>query len=106
LANTAFLALTTEANLQLAEKLASTLVERQLAACVALKPVTSIYRWQGQIERSEEVQILIKSHPARAAALEQAVRELHSYSTPQWLTWPAEAGEAYAAWLSECCAIS
>ena len=61
MANTALLALTTEANLQLAEQLASTLVERQLAACVALKPVTSIYRWQGQIERSEEVQILIRA---------------------------------------------
>jgi periplasmic divalent cation tolerance protein len=106
MADTAILALTTEANPELAEQLATTLVERRLAACVALKPVTSIYRWQGQIERSEEVQILIKSHPALAAALEQAVRELHSYSTPQWLIWPAEAGEAYAAWLSECCAIS
>ena len=85
MADTAILALTTEANPELAEQLAATLVERRLAACVALKPVTSIYRWQGQIERSEEVQILIKSHPALAAALEQAVRELHSYSTPQWL---------------------
>jgi periplasmic divalent cation tolerance protein len=106
LANSAILALTTEANQQLAEQLASTLVERQLAACVALKPVTSIYRWQGQIERSNEVQVLIKSHPTLAAALEEAVRELHSYSTPQWLIWPAGAGEAYAAWLNECCAIS
>jgi len=106
MASAALLALTTEANGALAEQLATTLVERQLAACVALKPVTSIYRWQGQIERSEEVQILIKSHPAKAAALEQAVHELHSYNTPQWLVWPAEAGEAYAAWLSECCAIS
>jgi periplasmic divalent cation tolerance protein len=106
LANSAILALTTEANQQLAEQLASTLVERQLAACVALKPVTSIYSWQGQIERSDEVQVLIKSHPTLAAALEEAVRELHSYSTPQWLIWPAGAGEAYAAWLSECCAIS
>jgi periplasmic divalent cation tolerance protein len=68
--------------------------------------VTSLYHWQGRIERSEEVQILIKSHPACAAALQEAVRELHSYSTPQWLVWPAEAGEAYAAWLSACCAIS
>jgi len=106
MADTAILALTTEANPELEEQLAATLVERRLAACVALKPVTSIYRWQGQIERSEEVQILIKSDPALAAALEKAMRELHSYSTPQWLIWPAEAGEAYAAWVSECCAIS
>ncbi|MEN9496338.1 MAG: hypothetical protein RLZZ137_1378 [Cyanobacteriota bacterium] len=106
MADTALLALTTEANGELAEQLARTLLERQLAACVALRPVTSLYHWQGRIERSEEVQILIKSHPACAAALEEAVRELHSYSTPQWLVWPAEAGEAYAAWLSACCAIS
>jgi periplasmic divalent cation tolerance protein len=106
MADTVLLALTTEANGELAEQLATALLERQLAACVALKPVTSLYRWQGRIERSEEVQILIKSHPACAAALEQAVRELHSYSTPQWLVWPAQADEAYAAWLSACCAIS
>ena len=106
MADTAILALTTEANLQLAEQLAATLVERRLAACVAVKPVTSIYRWQGQIERSDEVQILIKSHPSHAAALEQAVQELHSYTTPQWLVWAAEASGAYDAWLSECCAIS
>ena len=106
MADTALLALTTEANGELAEQLARTLLERQLAACVALRPVTSLYRWEGRIERSEEVQILIKSHPTCAAALEEAVRELHSYNTPQWLVWPAEAGEAYAAWLSACCAIS
>ena len=106
MADTALLALTTEANGELAEQLARTLLERQLAACVALRPVTSLYRWEGRIERSEEVQILIKSHPSQAAALEQAVQELHSYSTPQWLVWAAEASDAYDAWLSECCAIS
>ena len=106
MADTALLALTTEANGELAEQLARTLLERQLAACVALRPVTSLYHWQGRIERSEEVQILIKSHPSHAAALEQAVQELHSYSTPQWLVWAAEASDAYEAWLSECCVIS
>jgi periplasmic divalent cation tolerance protein len=52
------------------------------------------------------VQLLIKSEPSCAAALEQTVRELHSYTTPQWLTWCVEASADYAAWLNECCAIS
>ncbi len=102
----AVLALTTEANEALALQLAETLLERRLAACIALKPVQSLYRWQGQIERSSEVQLLIKTHPGCLAALEQAVRELHSYTTPQWLHWGAEASDAYAAWLNACCAIS
>ena len=106
MANPAILALTTEANQALAEQLATALLERQLAACVALKPVHSLYRWQGRIERSEEVQILIKSHPACAAALEEAVHSLHSYSTPQWLVWRATASEPYASWLKECCSIN
>ena len=102
----AIIALTTEASAEQAEALARTLLERRLAACVALKTVDSLYRWEGRLERSSEVQLMIKSHASCASALEAAVRELHSYSTPQWLLWPAEASSDYAAWLSECCAIS
>lgn len=102
----AVLALTTEASEALALKLAEAMLERRLAACVALKPVQSLYRWQDKLERSSEVQLLIKTHPSCLKALEQAVRELHSYATPQWLHWGAEASGDYAAWLSECCAIS
>ena len=39
-------------------------------------------------------------------ALEGFVRQRHSYDTPQWLHWPADASPAYAAWLSEACSLS
>jgi periplasmic divalent cation tolerance protein len=99
----AILALTTEASEARAEALAEALLERQLAACVALTPLRSLYRWQGELECSQEVQLLIKTHPSQLQELELAVRELHSYDTPEWLHWPAEAGPAYAAWLAESC---
>lgn len=102
----ALLALTTEASRSHAEQLAEQLLTRHLAACVAFKDVDSLYRWEGQLQRSREVQLLIKSEPSCAAALEQTVRELHSYATPQWLTWRADASADYAAWLSACCAIN
>lgn len=95
------LVLTTEADQERAEALARALLERRLAACVALQPLTSWYRWEGRLERSAEVQLLIKTHPARLAALEQAVRELHSYTTPEWIHWPARCGPGYGAWLAE-----
>ena len=100
------LALTTEANGERAESLARALLERRLAACVALTPLSTQYWWQGAIARSQEVQLLIKTHPAQLAALEQAVRELHSYSTPEWIHWPAQASPDYGRWLAESCGIA
>ena len=97
------LCLTTEATPPLAEALAAALVERGLAACVALTPLQSVYRWQGELQRSEEVQLLIKTHPSRLGELEAAVRQLHSYTTPEWLHWPADAAADYGAWVAECC---
>ncbi len=94
------LALTTEADQQRAEDLAQQLLDRGLVACVSLQPVTSFYRWHGQVERAREVQLLCKSTPTALPALEAAVRELHSYDKPQWLVWPATASSDYAGWLA------
>jgi periplasmic divalent cation tolerance protein len=95
------LCLTTEADAERAEALAEALLQRGLAACVALTPVRSLYRWRGVLERSQEVQLLIKTRPSRLAELEAAVRQLHSYDTPEWIHWPAAASAAYGAWVAE-----
>jgi len=97
------LALTTEADAAQAEALARQLLERKLAACVALRPLTSLYWWQGRLERSQEVQLLIKSRASLLADLDAAVHRLHSYSTPEWLHWQAGSSEAYGLWLRESC---
>lgn len=98
---TVTLALTTEGDAAKAEALARVLLERRLVACVSLRPVRSLYRWQGRIEESTEVELLMKTSPTRLAELEAAVRELHSYDTPEWLSWSAGASSAYAAWAWE-----
>ncbi|MFM7676859.1 MAG: divalent-cation tolerance protein CutA [Synechococcus sp.] len=98
------LALTTEADGERAEALARHLLEQRLVACVSLFPVRSLYRWQGALEEAREVQLLLKTHPDRLEALHWAVRERHSYATPEWITWPAAAAPAYGAWLAEAVA--
>ena len=98
---TLVLALTTEAGEANAEALARALLKRRLVACVSLRPVRSIYRWQGVVEAADEVELLLKTTATRLAELEAAVRELHSYDTPQWVTWTAGASGAYAAWAWE-----
>ncbi len=100
------LALTTEASQAQAEALAETLLARGLAACVALSPVRSLYRWQGELQRSEEVQLLIKSDPSLLEELAAAVHQLHSYSTPEWIHWQAGCSQAYGSWLAGSCGLS
>ena len=92
------LVLTTEADQIKAGELAEQLIKRRLAACITLMPVQSIYRWQGEIERSEEVQLLIKTSSQGLEELLAALEALHSYDTPEILHMAVQAGDAYGAW--------
>ena len=79
---------------------ARALVERRLVACVNLVPLVSLYRWQGRIERAREVQLVIKTTPARLAALERYVRAEHPYDTPEFVVLAARAAASYGRWLA------
>ncbi len=93
------LVLTTEADAARAERLARQLLEEGLAACVSLQPLRSIYRWQGAIESSEEVQLLIKTGAGQLESLQRRLLERHSYDTPEWIHWSAATEGPYAGWL-------
>lgn len=94
-------ALTTVGSPEEGRRIARELVERRLAACVNLVPnLTSVYRWQGAVEEAEEVLLVIKTTEAQLAALEAAVRELHSYEVPEFLALRVEAAsQPYLEWL-------
>jgi len=93
----------TAASAEEAEQLAQTLVGERLAACVnRIKSVRSVYRWQGQVEQSEEELLIIKTRKDLFNALEKRVRELHSYSVPEVIALPIVAGSTgYLGWLRE-----
>lgn len=86
-----------------AQRIGEALVAARLAGCVQIHgPLTSIYRWQGQIERSEEWLLAIKTVPPRFDAVAAAIRRQHSYDTPQIIGLPiAEGTEDYVTWLRE-----
>lgn len=93
---------TTFPSLAEAEQVGRAVVEQGLAACVNLVPgMISHYRWQGQVERGEEVVGIFKTRAARAEAVAAAVRAMHSYTTPAIVFLPAEGGDpAYLAWIA------
>jgi periplasmic divalent cation tolerance protein len=86
-----------------AERIASELVSRRLAACVQIVgPVQSVYRWQGKVERAEEWLLFVKTVAEQFAAVDAAIRSLHTYETPEIIATPITAGsDAYLGWLAE-----
>ena len=92
------LVLTTEADQARAQALAEALLKCRLVACVSMQPLQSLYRWKGELQREEEVQLLLKTSAGQLSRLQEAVMELHSYDTPEWLSWPAEASASYNTW--------
>jgi len=85
-----------------AEKLVRTLVDERLAACINMSsPMSSIYRWQGQIERDVERQLTIKTTRENLPALHARLLELHSYELPEFIVIDVSAGSSdYLAWVA------
>ncbi len=85
------------------DALARALVDEHLAACVNVHaPMTSVYRWQGQIERESERQVVIKTTRDRLPAVESRLHALHPYELPEFLVVPIEGGSAaYLTWVAE-----
>jgi periplasmic divalent cation tolerance protein len=80
--------------------LAQALVEEAIAACVAITPITSIYRWQGKIEQANEWQLVVKTTQGQWPKLVERVSSLHSYDVPEIIALPIVAGSsAYLSWL-------
>jgi periplasmic divalent cation tolerance protein len=92
--------LTTTSSTEEAESLANGLVESKLAACVQILPkMTSIYTWEGKIEKADERLLLIKTLPERYEMVERFLLANHSYETPEIIAIAAERVSAgYLAW--------
>jgi periplasmic divalent cation tolerance protein len=86
-----------------ADVLAQSLVSDRLVACVnVVGPIRSIYRWQGAVERAEEHLLIAKTRRALFDAVSTRVHELHSYTTPEVIALPIDAGAPnYLAWLAD-----
>jgi periplasmic divalent cation tolerance protein len=93
--------LMTAANREEANQIAEMLVAARLAACVQILPeIQSIYRWQGEIARESELLLLGKTTRANFAELDRAVREIHSYETPEIVALEVIAASGpYLKWL-------
>ena len=85
-----------------AQELAAQVIEERLGACAqVVGPVTSVYRWEGEVRTDREWRVEIKTTAARVAALTERIRQLHAYDLPEVVATPIEGGSAdYLAWVT------
>lgn len=95
----------TAASPEEAERIGTALVREKLAACANILPVvTSVYVWQGRLERSAETLCLLKTRRENFCRLEARVKALHSYEVPCITAVPLVEGSApYLRWIDEAC---
>ena len=101
ISNDVILVLTNLPDQESAEKLAQILVQEKMAACVnLLAPCTSFYEWQGQLEKSQEIPLLIKSIQKKYSLLESCILRHHPYELPEIISVPIDKGlPSYLNWV-------
>ena len=84
-------------------RIAETIIEEGLAACVNIVPgLTSVYRWKGKTVTAKEFLLLIKTRKSLVPLLEKKVRSLHPYELPEFITMDIPYGsQDYLQWLSQ-----
>lgn len=92
---------TTTSDLNEAERLAQSIVEIKLAACVQILPrMTSVYLWEGKIQTEPEHLLLIKTLEEKFDELSEFIKEHHSYDVPEIVAIEAEkVSEEYLLWM-------
>jgi periplasmic divalent cation tolerance protein len=86
-----------------ASSIAETVVAEHLAACVnIISGMQSVYWWEGKLNRDNEVLLIIKTTDDHYQNLEQRIRALHSYTTPEVIALRIDRGlPAYLEWLRQ-----
>ena len=99
--NKLLLLLTTVPDKLLAEQIAKELIERKLSACVSIKEIISIYKWQENIEENNEFELTIKSLPENLNELTLILKEKSTYEVPELIYKIFDSENSYFQWVKK-----
>jgi periplasmic divalent cation tolerance protein len=86
-----------------AREISGALVQEKLVACVnMISGVRSIYWWKGKVCDDQEWLLIMKTRTSLVPTLQDRIRELHSYETPEIIAFPVKQGlPEYLSWVLE-----
>jgi periplasmic divalent cation tolerance protein len=80
---------------------AQSLISPDLAACIQIDSIRSVYRWDGEICSEKEWRLQLKTSSINVKSLEAAILAAHPYEVPQILIWNVDASAGYLEWVQE-----
>ncbi|WP_341787934.1 divalent-cation tolerance protein CutA [Rickettsia endosymbiont of Cantharis rufa] len=96
------LILTTTNDLQIAEKIASILLESNIAACIQIDDVKSYFRWCGRVTLETEYKLVIKAKTSNYNGIENKLLVIHNYELPQIIKINIDCGlQKYLEWIDQ-----
>ncbi|CAN7540291.1 divalent-cation tolerance protein CutA [Acidovorax sp. LjRoot129] len=90
---------TTVANEAEARRLAHSVLQSRLAACVQVDPITAYFRWQGALQEDREFRLVCKTVPRAVDGLLGLLRAQHPYALPQLVVQAVQGSAEYASWV-------
>lgn len=101
--NNVILVLITVPDKETADLIASALVEKRLAACVNIVPgLTSVYRWEGKVNKDAELLLIVKTVQDSFESLKKTVKELHPHDLPEIIAVKISDGsKEYLEWITK-----
>lgn len=77
------------------------LIDANLAACIDMRKVRSIFRWKKEVVSEFEWQVQMTTPPAAKDSLVSRIKSTHPYDVPEITWWPVEAIQEYSEWVNE-----
>lgn len=85
-----------------ANKIAEHLLKKRLIACANLFPIKSIYHWNKELIKEEEVGVFLKTRSELVDEVIKEIKKQHSYDIPCIISLPIKKGNAdFLSWISD-----
>ncbi len=101
--DTYIIVICTSPSAKISIQIAEECIKKRIAACCNIVPgITSVYEWQGKIEKSDEQLLILKSTEENFKALENTINSLHPYDVPEIISLKISNGnEPYLKWIKQ-----